>query len=89
MQLAMFSVVYRTLDKHSGNGQPSWGWLEHHHSNHRRTNNVTDDNMNVVEADLVLSSSHGANCWRLPQPTATKRIEVKIYTVVGDLLLIE
>ena len=28
---------------------------------------------------LLNSSSHGANCWRLPQPTATRRIEITIY----------
>ena len=38
---------------------------------------------------LLKSSSHGANWWRLPQPTTTRRIEIKIYTAIDNLILIE
>ena len=38
---------------------------------------------------LLKSSSHEANWWRLPQPTAIRRIEIKIYTAIDDLILIE
>ena len=38
---------------------------------------------------VLKSSSHGANWWRLPQPTATRRIEIKIYTAIDNLILIE
>ena len=38
---------------------------------------------------LLKSSSHGANWWRLPQPTATRRTEIKMYTSIDNLILIE
>jgi hypothetical protein len=38
---------------------------------------------------VLKSSSHGANWWRLPQPTATRRTEIKIYTAIDNLILIE
>ena len=38
---------------------------------------------------LLKITSHGATWWRLPQPTATRRTEIKIYTSIDHLILIE
>jgi hypothetical protein len=38
---------------------------------------------------VLKSSSHGANWWRVPQPVAIRRMNVKRYTSIDNVLLFE
>ena len=57
------------------------------------TNRTLNPNPGLVTQEvsrvLLKIASRGANWWRLPQPTATRRIEIKIYTTIDNLILIE